>query len=322
MTKIQSWNAIKDSFKGGTLILGNGASIAVHEKFKYPSLREKAALKRRDKKLFNEFNSDNFEEILQLLNSAKTINRVLGICDEEKKLDNSYERVRRALIEIISKEHVDYNKALNHLPHINVFIKYFRKIMSLNYDMIPYWAMMYDLGNLKDSFRIKGEFAPEITPKENEAWVYYPHGNLSLITDENGVDKKISQKGSPLLSCITDQWKNGTVPLIITEGSSKQKRQAIGRSAYLSHVFDHVIPQINSKLVIYGWSMRNFDQHIIDQINWLNINDVAISVYTKDNDYEEYCERIMKDLKKQNKNINITFFDASSPGCWKNPAQE
>ena len=41
MAEIYQWNDIKERFKHG-LLLGNGASIAVHEGFAYPSLYEAA----------------------------------------------------------------------------------------------------------------------------------------------------------------------------------------------------------------------------------------------------------------------------------------
>ena len=74
-------------------------------------------------------------------------------------------------------------------------------------------------------------------------------------------------------------------------------------------------------LVIYGFGFGEEDIHILSQI--LNtksffgnrITCIAISVFQKD---EIYCNHVISELQKYNKNLHIYFFDSQSLGCWNN----
>lgn len=83
--EIKQWNDIKDDYVGASLIIGNGASIALHKKFDFGSLKEEAEkLQLFDEDvamLFNEFNTSDFELILRLVWHAKLVNEKLKIKD-------------------------------------------------------------------------------------------------------------------------------------------------------------------------------------------------------------------------------------------------
>ncbi|QRN02554.1 DUF4917 family protein [Legionella sp. MW5194] len=80
--KIKTWSDIKDKYTD-TLILGNGASIAVCHKFKYTSLHEEAfkqkLLNSETKSIFDSFQTNDFEKVLHVLTQAQTINKILKI---------------------------------------------------------------------------------------------------------------------------------------------------------------------------------------------------------------------------------------------------
>ncbi len=90
---IKEWVEIKDDYENGSLIIGNGASIALHSKFGFSSLKEEAeklSLLNEDiSKLFTEFNTCDFELILRLVWHAKLVNKHLGIMDQ--KIDSAYD---------------------------------------------------------------------------------------------------------------------------------------------------------------------------------------------------------------------------------------
>ena len=62
--KLQEWWDIQDDF-GDTLVLGNGASVAVHEGFEYRSLRKTAEkegfLSEQVREVFEQLGTDDFE---------------------------------------------------------------------------------------------------------------------------------------------------------------------------------------------------------------------------------------------------------------------
>lgn len=97
---IKDWAEIKDNYENGNLIIGNGASVALHQKFRFDSLKEEAEKLRLFNddisKLFIEFDTSDFELILRLVWHAKLINKHLGIVDQ--KLDSAYENIKQALI--------------------------------------------------------------------------------------------------------------------------------------------------------------------------------------------------------------------------------
>ncbi|MDC4898159.1 DUF4917 family protein, partial [Acinetobacter baumannii] len=69
--QIHQWEDIKDQFVESTLLIGNGASVALHSQFSYTSLKEYAEeneeLDEDILKLFNEFETNDFEYILRLV---------------------------------------------------------------------------------------------------------------------------------------------------------------------------------------------------------------------------------------------------------------
>ena len=104
---VKDWNEIKDDYKNGSLIIGNGASMALHSKFGFSSLKEKAEellLFNEDiSMLFKEFDTTDFELILRLVWHAKLINEKLNI--EDCKTNQAYENIKNALIQVVREVH-------------------------------------------------------------------------------------------------------------------------------------------------------------------------------------------------------------------------
>ena len=83
MAKIKLWEDIKEDFEAGSLILGNGASMAVSEKFGYGLLFDEAKkldhLTKLVQKVFKSFDVEDFELVLRRLWQAKLVNKALKI---------------------------------------------------------------------------------------------------------------------------------------------------------------------------------------------------------------------------------------------------
>ena len=79
--KIYQWQDIYDHFNG-TILLGNGASIAVDHRFAYSSLLKHASkiglLSQDIKNIFRSFKTEDFELILRLLWIATKVNSILS----------------------------------------------------------------------------------------------------------------------------------------------------------------------------------------------------------------------------------------------------
>lgn len=337
--KIHNWEDIKSNYLKGSLIIGNGASIALHSKFGFDSLKEEAEKLRLFNedisKLFVEFETCDFELILRLVWHAKLVNKHLGISD--LKIDSAYQNIRNALIQVVKEVHCEHTQILDQLSHLYKFTKQFSTIVSLNYDLILYWIRMY--GNdkninsdghiFKDCFIRSGKFdhnwerfrKPYGMNQTDITLTFYQHGNLCIFRDAKNAENKVKRDDvKNLLEVITSQWNDEEIPLFVAEGTGNKKLESIKSSPYLSTIFYEVLPSLinkNSNLVIYGWSLGEQESHLVQQIFKLDaVGKVAISTYSKD---QNECHRIQQMIKKYSKNIEVEFFDSQSSGCWNNP---
>jgi hypothetical protein len=326
--EIKEWAEIREEFTD-TLLLGNGASISLNNCFSYPNLFEKAStsnlLEEPVKEIFDIFESQDFEYVLRKLFHTFTVNHCFNI--ECERIDQAYNQVKEALINVVREIHVEHSSALINSNSVTSFLSSFKTIFCLNYDLILYWFMLEGNDNLGAQFKdcfIHGEFAENWTrfrnpigSAESTTLIFYPHGNLILGKDKEGKEKKISSSGNSLLSIIFDSW-NSLTPIFISEATSKIKKQSILESPYLSRVFYEALPESKDSIVIYGWSMSNNDNHILAQLSLIEPKPkLAISVFQNDDNFVTDIQR--KLLRKGF--TDVTFFDSQSSGCWINPEE-
>ena len=333
MPEIVNWNEIQENFKDGTLILGNGASMAVHQPFGYASLRlaaqESGHITQSVADVFTAFGTDDFELVLRRLWQAKLVNQSLQV--EAGKVEKAYQQVRGALIATVRDIHISHDASSAHFEAIYKFMQSFQTVLSLNYDLVAYWAMLAGnqvLGRwFKDGFQLGGAFREdwqelrEPYGAEGATLMFYPHGNLITARKNNYTERKLSTGGgssAALLDHILEEWEGGeVVPLFVSEGTSDHKKRAIGSSEYLTKIFWEVIPSIEGALVIYGWSISDQDDHILEQIKMAQpqLSRIAVSVYGEN---QEDANRMQSKLEAAGFNEPV-FFDSSSSGCWIHP---
>lgn len=332
MAKIFKWREIKDEFRDG-LILGNGASIAIDERFDYSSLYEEASIKDDVRDVFCYAKTYDFELVLKMLHDTKNVNKFLGIKD--KKTKPAYRNLRDALIKTVKKIHPPYDDVSFKLKSYAEFMKNFKIVVSLNYDLLVYWTMLAanrrgKKHSFKDCFYYEGrlvdnwqDYREPYGRAKKTTLVFFQHGNLVLATDQYGEECKISQTGyKNLLETVFDKWKSEDyIPLFVSEGTNKQKRRAIHRSHYLNVVYGSVFRDLGQTLVIYGWSMKKKDVHILKTIGKIKgLKSVAVSVHTSLRNHKK-CQDVKSRLRKvtENKKLQVKFFDAESAGKWAKP---
>jgi hypothetical protein len=343
--RIYEWGDIEKHFRH-KLLLGNGASRAVWRDFKYSSLYEEAKKAGRIDagltKLFSDFNTNDFEYILRLLSQAKRVNQILHIKDESTF--ELYRKLKKTLVDTIWDIHPKHDQVKNLLLPMAQFMKRFDTVLSLNYDLLVYWAMLE--GNdkygkwFKDGFIDEGRFdnyydnLHEPYQAEGATLVFYPHGNLILATEFLGNEVKLSRSGEKyLLDRILDIWeRRDYIPLFVSEGETEEKLQAIRRSNYLKTVYDREIDSSSESLVVYGWSFRNEDEHILRGIIHGGVDRIAVSVHSGSGNVQSFCETVKykiynmysildqnkKKGEKKRKRCQIRFFDSKSNGVWIN----
>jgi hypothetical protein len=234
-------------------------------------------------------------------------------------------QVQNALISTIRDTHPTYEQVTSHLTPIYRYMQHFETVASLNYDLVVYWATrqsVESIGNwFKDCF-INGFFVDDIDSlrepfhAEGSTLFFYPHGNLVLARTDDGREGKVAADSANLLDTILNHWESGEiVPLFVCEGTNEHKKIVIESSSYLQRVYREIIPSFSESLVIYGWSIPDQDQHILDQLKRANLQRVAVSVHENNQTYIKHAhEKLHVQGVKE-----IIFFDAASSGCWNNP---
>jgi len=297
------------------LVLGNGASIALHSDFNYVSLYDKCIEKELFSsdiiQVFKELDTCDFEEVMLAYQHAILVNKASG--KEYNKIERSYNNIRQSLIEVIQEIHpIEMDK--EELWRIGSFLTRFDWVFSLNYDLTLYWSMMevnkrrrYEIC---DSF-LDGKFNQNSFSCNTN--VFYPHGSLLLSRNIYGDEQKIKanqdlgNNKTPLLDTIFKSWKDTNLPLFISEGSSKKKLQAIRRSPYLSTVYRYLSLGDQKNIVIYGMSFSDNDEHILKGLLKSKICKIAISVYTgiPSSEQQAFCHKVISKIQKYAGNRNI-----------------
>jgi Domain of unknown function (DUF4917) len=337
-----NWTSIANGFQD-SLLLGNGASIAVDRRFAYKNLlhaaRQLDLITSQLDQVFTYLQTEDFERVLEMLWHTHHINEALGIRTREAR--TAYRDIRKALVKVVRKHHCSYSDVEDVLGEAAYFMMKFQTIISLNYDLIVYWAMMKgnkDQGNwfkdgfVKDGYSFDRDWQRLKKPynAKGSTLVFYPHGNLALASNLAGRDHKVVVgKASDLLGQVLDDWYRArSVPLFVAEGVSRQKEAAIRRSEYLATVYDEVLADLGDSLAIYGWSLGDYDTHILKKILEGKLQRIALSVRTnhrKSAAVREQCQELEKKIRSYSKKIDVTFFAAESDGCWCNgyhPAED
>lgn len=123
----------------------------------------------------------------------------------------------------------------------SVFLSNFRKVFTLNYDLLLYWVNLENKP-LNDGFgRAKriagGRFK---SPFKEEAWcdIYNLHGGLHLFQNGTGGIMKTLDTGNGVIATITDAIASKKIlPLYVAEGSSRAKMRKINSVVYLRHCY-------------------------------------------------------------------------------------
>lgn len=344
--KIHNWQDISRDFSD-SILLGNGASISIHSNFNYSSLKEYACkeglLNTSVQLLFDYFKTDDFELILRLVWQATKVNEALKLTDNETK--TAYNHIRECLISSVQEMHPPHMDIQDQIPVIIKFLGSFKTVLSLNYDLTLYWIMMHANGlsngsEFKDcmisgKFRSDWQTLREPLRRRKASLVFYPHGSLVLARHiiqqevKLTLNKDVSSSQTPdevkliastpnyLLDHIKNSWLSGDyIPLFVSEGTSEQKVKAIENSHYLSIVYREVIPSIGDNLTIFGWGFGESDIHILRKLKESGVKRIAVSVY-EDNQLE--CLKVTQMIHTHiRSDIEITFFDSKSNGCWNN----
>lgn len=212
------------------------------------------------------------------------------------------------------------------------FLSNFDAVFTLNYDLLLYWATLAcESAAVPKS---DGFVWPSVERGEVLVWnpdyargrqaVHYLHGALHLFrTDAGGTRKLQYRPGVPLKDQILTNMNSGFHPLVVTEGSSEQKRLAIKASPYLT-ACHRELSSFSGALFLHGFAFSPNDAHLIELIEARDsgISTMCVSLYgdplSKDNTEIRKRARLVADRRAENggPELQIHFYDAESAQPW------
>ncbi|CAM3246179.1 DUF4917 family protein [Corallococcus sp. ZKHCc1 1396] len=321
--EILKFSEIAQDYKRHALF-GNGFSIAISRNFGYHTLKEEALargqLTVQEAALFDAFGTVNFELVLNRLYDASMVNGALQIQDNNLPLAR-YDVIRNALIKTVKDIHPSFSDFdLKWAARAAQHLQSYESVFTTNYDLTLYWIMgQVEFAGFTDFFWSDG---PTFDQFNTEVWgprakVYYLHGALFLFRDKESsrIFKLKSSYYQGLLDSIAATMLGANIPLFISEGTHQQKLAAIYREPYLSHCYG-ALRKCRGGMVIFGSSLGEADEHLVDAIGASGLNKVACSIYvgnrTKDelNDEISYIKYRLR--RVLNRGGDLLFFDSTT----------
>jgi hypothetical protein len=311
------------------ILLGNGFSCAVWDKFKEPSLYKKACdhqsehpLSKEDKDLFNkDLKTTSFERVLLALSTARMINKRLN--QDYSFIQERYESIKSALGYAVRSVHIPWTNATGSgvLNKIRKELLNYPFVYTTNYDLLIYWAVMSeDKGKgFKDYFFKSDDdnyfdISNTEIRKDPATKILYLHGGLHLERSTSGKTiKRKYEENTNLLDSFGQKLsgrQEETVPLLIAEGDAEDKLKSIYSSDYLSFTYAQ-FAQHKGALVVFEHSLEDSDQHILDAIKRAKPSRIAISISSKKSP-QEIIYRKAELRKKLDQPSKLDFFEAET----------
>ncbi|MDQ3234419.1 MAG: DUF4917 family protein [Pseudobdellovibrionaceae bacterium] len=325
------------------LLLGNGFSVGLRpDIFSYRSMTEKSKhLSPELQKAFNALQTVDFEEVIR---DMETSAKICGIYAVSNNFAELAKELRQALIQTIADHHPNLP---NEIPDEKFeacvrFLKNFKSVYTLNYDMLLYWVLMRDNltpGRLPqtadirdDGFAYNGEDFLNWSG-DSKYQVHYLHGALHLFERVELEKLNYSKTRLPLKEQFTDLiFESNLLPLFVTEGDSEKKLARINRCGYLNRCIRSLrsiggakSPNIPGAFFVYGASLAATDNHIVEALADNNCRDFYIGIYGDPGSAANKAlmnnARRIKNLREQNRRTaKIIFFDSGSAAVWDGQA--
>jgi Domain of unknown function (DUF4917) len=311
------WGEVADSHQWETLLIGNGLSRHIWEPFGYPTLFDHASaadLTEEDGALFD--HSPNFERALGDLLTAIRVCSVVGL--ETAQLYERYRSIQTALGSAVRNVHINRDAVPGETRQaIKDVMAEFEWVFTTNYDLLIYWAMAYggDFNPFIDNFRWgnRCEFDPARAPvREGQVPIYFLHGALHLVVAGDGTVFKLTRQR---ISTLLDQFGQpidgdpNARPLLVTEGSARDKLEVIEGNDYLAHCLEE-LQDNDLDTVVFGSALGAEDAHIAAALSENPDRAVAVSMLPGGTKGERLAKQM--DIYGRVEVAELIFFDATT----------
>lgn len=336
------------------LFLGNGFSIALFPKiFAYKRLFDSANFEDipESQQVFSILETTDFEVVIQALRlTSKVLPPFMSThAGITAKMNSQAEKIKELLIHAIADNHpenpghIEENQFLSCRKFLSYFISeslprnFQGNIFTSSYDLLLYWAMMHDNeredgNNAKiilshdDGFRTpEDNFDAEYVVWDgfsNYQNIRYLHGGLHIFDDGCDLRKFCWERsgGIPLIDQIRTALEQKKFPLFVSEGSTDEKIKKIRHSHVYLQSSLKSLANLGNNLFIYGHSLADNDDHLINLIPKSKVKAIFISIYgdPKNTSNKRIITKALSlPTKRKNKvALDVHFFDASTAHVW------
>jgi len=305
------------------LLLGNGFSMSYDfNRFSFTSLLQSAideGIIIKDSpihKMFINLETADFEYIMRLLEDTSTAIKCYSNDEASQeiqdKLVNDSKNLKEHLVDIITNNHPEKITVVKDSEFENTmnFISNFKKIYTLNYDLLLYWTIIKlnereEKDIFKDGFGRSEDDESEIVYKNkkdnNGQNVFYLHGALHLFDKKIDFLKVKYTDRHPLREQILEKLNQNIYPIFISEGKSKDKRNKIIHNALLNSSYKSLQTSgsTGSSLVLFGTLLKTNDEHIKKAILDSSIKKIYIGVDPDNSDEINYLESSFQSTAKK-----------------------
>ena len=292
MAKLLTFAQVMAKTKNPHLLLGNGFSMAYDSKrFSFTSLLQSAidsSIINKDDliyKVFEKLGTADFESVMKILDDSQ---KIIKIYDENgdlvKTVKKDSEQLKKHLAQVITNNHPEIctDVSDDNKKACVQFLKPFKNIYTLNYDLLLYWSTMYDNSSgFSDGFGENDHSIYEdyvIFKNTFGMKVHYLHGGLHIFDAGDEIIKKTySKTGVKLVDQIKENLEKSIYPIFISEGDSKQKKTKILHNSYLNHCYKS-LRFIGGDLVILGTELKRNDSHILEAIMESKVKNIFLGI--------------------------------------------
>ena len=320
-----------DSESNKHLLLGNGFSIAWKPNiFKYESLYEQADFQNLSldiKKVFESLKTKDFEHVMRDLIASVQILKVYSPGNKSliKQIKSDAEKLKNILVKTIADNHPESPSSIKESEYYccTRFLSNFKNVYTLNYDLLLYWTIMHYNSKEQviydDGFRTpeygKQEYVTWEVENTNKQNIHYLHGALHLF-DAGAELQKYTwvNTGITLLQQIKAALDKDFFPVFVVEGESKEKKERINHSNYLSRSY-RSFSSIGGAVYIEGHSLAQNDNHIIELIPKSKVRNLFVGIFGDHNTREnKLIIRAANALVSKRKNpkipLSVEFFNS------------
>lgn len=316
-----------------SILLGNGFSRGFSDEFGYGTLRSVAQmpdLTVSKDQLFDQAGTDDFETVMRHLQQSADLvelyeprnTGLFGALRDDALV------VKDGLVETLIAIHprAAWNIEPEQYQAARQFIVSFKRIFTINYDLLLYWTVLRRHLSppgvvVKDGFGRtgRGSLTWSQPSRADEQEIFYLHGAMHLYVADHRVRKIQVPKGR-MVDQLRSNLQAGRYPLVVTEGSSQAKELRIGRSAYLAYCHKRLARSAGA-LFIHGMAMSDNDQHILNAIIRSRIDAIYVGLHGAPSAATDTLRAKAGQLARARKAkggrpLRVEFYDSATASVW------